>query len=187
MSELHSRWKVGASLLALLAAAALGDESAFAARLLTAEVEVDGKLVLRTSYADDGTANRSAVWRYLGREPGMAETAKIQPDEANPDRARLTGNIAIRIHHGGGSVVLAKATELQLVRIGSPNDRWYLPADEVERIAAANGIPRNAPMGAPAATFWLAIVALLAVLVLALVLLAWVMWPRSRAALADRG
>lgn len=187
MSELHFRMKVGVSLLALLAAVAQGGESAFAARLLTAEVEVDGQLVLRTSYTDDGTANRSTVWRYLGREPSMAETAKIQADEAHPEQARLTGDIVIRIHHGGGSIVLGNTTELQLVRIGSPNDRWYLPAAEVERIAAANGIPPPVAPGAPSATLWLGILCGLSVLILAVALLAWSMWPRPGAGLAERG
>lgn len=176
-----------ATCLVMVAAALFADQpTACAARLLTAEVEVDGKLVLRTAYTDDGTANRSTVWRYLGREPGMTETAKIQADEANPQQARLNGDIVIRIHHGGSPIVQAETTKLQLVRIGSPNDRWYLAAAEVERIAAANGIPRPVASGSPSATFWLGIIGGLAVLVMALVLLLWIMWPRSRVALAER-
>ena len=140
MSELRCRWKVGVSLLALLAAAALADESAFAARLLTATVEVDGQLVLQTAYSDSGTEKPATVWRYLAGEPGWAETAKIQADEAEPQRARLKGNIVIRIQHVDRQIVQANASELELVRIGLPGDRWFLPETEVERLAAASGI-----------------------------------------------
>jgi hypothetical protein len=53
----------------------------------------------------------------------------------------LSGNIVIRILHVDRPIVQATATELELTRIGSPGDRWFLPESEVERIAAANGIP----------------------------------------------
>lgn len=173
-----------ATCLIMTAAALFADHPpAYAARLLAAEVEVDGKLVLRASYTDSGAENGPTVWRYLAGEPGWAETAKIQPDEADPQRAHLKGNIVIRIQHVDRPIVQASASELALVRIGSPGDRWFLPEAEVERIAADNGIPPPTVVHSPRATLGLAIAGGLALLGLALVLLVFVLWPRPRTAL----
>jgi len=180
MSKLHFfRPNVGVSLLALLAAALAG-ESAFAARLLTATVEVDGKLVLQTAYDDNGTEKAATVWRYLAGEPSWAETAKIRPDEADPQRAQLNGNIVIRIQHVDRPIVQATASELELVRIGSPGDRWFLPDAEVERLAAASGIGRPTASSAFGGPMWPWIVGGLAAMVAVLALLALVARPRSR-------
>ena len=182
MSELHFRRKVGVALLALLIAAALSGESAYAARLLKAEVEVDGQIVLQTAYSDSGREKPATVWRYLAGEPGWAETAKIVADEADPQRARLKGNIVIRIQHGGSPVVQATASELELMRIGSPGDRWFLPEAELERVAAANGIQPPLARRIPDGGMLIALVAGMAAMVTIAGVLAWIVWPRKRVA-----
>jgi hypothetical protein len=145
--------------LAAAAFSLVACQSAWAARLLKAEIEVDGKVVLQTAYSDRGTESPATVWRYLGDEPGWADTAMIQPNESDPQRARLVGNIVIRVQHGGSPLVEARASELELIRVGSPNDRWYLPEAEVERIAAANGIgpPSNSSKSPLHVGMWLAV------------------------------
>jgi hypothetical protein len=35
---------------------------------------------------------------------------------------------------------MAKSAELRLIRADSSSDKWFLPAEEVERLAQANGI-----------------------------------------------
>ncbi|HEX5104848.1 MAG TPA: hypothetical protein VFV87_13600 [Pirellulaceae bacterium] len=67
MSESRCRRTIYVSVLALSAGAALTGETVSAARLLKAEIEVDGKLVLQTAYSDDGTEQVATVWRYLAR------------------------------------------------------------------------------------------------------------------------
>lgn len=119
---------------------------AFAARLLTATVQLDGQTVLQSKYQDDdswGTPPGPAtVWRYLGKEPIWVEQgAQIQADAADPVRAKLRGNVVVRVQHVDRLIVEAKADELTLVRANPSSENWYLPADEVERLAQANGIP----------------------------------------------
>jgi hypothetical protein len=41
--------------------------------------------------------------------------------------------------------VEAKASELILIRADPSSDKWFLAADEVERLAEANGIPGVPP------------------------------------------
>jgi hypothetical protein len=38
-------------------------------------------------------------------------------------------------------IVEAKATELTLIRADPSGDQWFIPVEEVERLAQANGIP----------------------------------------------
>src|SRR5688572_2999138 len=85
----------------LVAAAVLGaGTTASAARLLTATVELDGRVVLRTHYADDARPPAGLVWRYLGREPGFAAVAAVPADPADPLRAALRGDVVVRVLHG---------------------------------------------------------------------------------------
>lgn len=132
-------------LLAVLIVLGAG-RPASAARALTATVEVDGRIVLQTFYTDDGLQPPERVWRLLGREPGHATTAAIPADAADPSRAALRGDLVVRIRHVDRTIVEAKASELTLVRAEPSGDRWFLPGEEVERVAHANGIPRPSPL-----------------------------------------
>jgi hypothetical protein len=167
-------------LLAGVATVLVAGQSAFGARLLKATIEVNGQPVLETAYSDRGTESPETVWRYLGSEPGWVETAKIEPDPKNLQRARLEGEIVIRVTHGGQQVVEGRATKLELIRFGSPNDRWFLPESEVERLAAANGIAQPAQGASLNGPVWLWLIGGLAAIVVAVGLLAWIAWPRGR-------
>jgi len=118
---------------------------ASAARLLTATVKLNGQTVLQSTYPDNdywGAPPAATVWRYLGKEPMSVEKAtRIEADAADPLRAKLRGDLLIRILHVGRLIVEAKADELTLVRTDPESDKWFLPADEVERLAQANRIP----------------------------------------------
>jgi hypothetical protein len=120
--------------------------SAFAARLVTAVVQLDGQTVLRSTYQDDdfwGTPPGAAtVWRYLGQEPMWVEKGgQVTADAAEPAQAKLKGSLVIRLQHVDRLIVEAKAAELTLTRADPSSDKWFLPAEEVERLAQANGIP----------------------------------------------
>src|SRR5262249_30193633 len=58
-----------------------------------------------------------------------------------PTQAKLRGNLVIRLLHVDRLIVEAKAAELTLIREGPSSDKWFLSAEEVERLAQANGIP----------------------------------------------
>lgn len=113
-----------------------------AARLLTATVECDGLLVLRTAYQDDGRQAAGAVWQYLGRKPLWSEGATtIVADTADPRQATLQGNLVIRLQHGDRTIVAARADTLRLARTDTSSQDWFLAPGEVERIGRDNGLP----------------------------------------------
>src|SRR5262245_13760250 len=117
---------------------------ASAARLLTATIKLNGQTVLQATYPDNdywGAPPAATVWRYLGKEPMSVEKAQIQADAADPLQATLRGDLVIRILHVDRLIVEAKATEVTLIRTSPASDKWILPAEEVERLAQANGIP----------------------------------------------
>lgn len=147
------------------------DSSAFGARLLSATVQLDGQTVLQTSYQDDdmwsAPPGAATVWRYLSKKPLSAEkVVQLEVDNSKPLQAKLQGTLVIRMQHVNRVIVEAKATELTLIRADPASDQWYLPVDEVERLAQANGIP-----GLPSATLfqfastWLGLTAAAAVVV----------------------
>jgi hypothetical protein len=120
--------------------------SAFAARLVSAIVQLDGQTVLSSTYQDDdfwgAPPGGATVWRYLGKEPMWAEkTVRVTGEAAEPLRAKLKGILVIRLQHVDSPIVEAKASELTLIRADPSSDKWFLPAEEVERLAEANGIP----------------------------------------------
>lgn len=119
--------------------------SALAARLLKATVVLDGKVVMHSAYTDnDWVQNEDAAtaWRYLGKEPEWVENeVLVRPEAADPLQAKLRGSLVIRIQHTDCRIVEGKATELALIRTGRSSTKWFLPGEEVERLAQANGIP----------------------------------------------
>jgi hypothetical protein len=126
--------------------------SAFAARLVRATVQLDGQTVLHSTYQDDdfwgAPPGAATVWRYLGKEPMWVENGvQFTADAAEPLRVKLKGDLVIRLQHRD-LIGEAKASELTLIRADASSDKWFLPVDEVERIALANGIP-NVP-----SSFW---------------------------------
>jgi hypothetical protein len=139
------RQRLAVSLLGVWLWLAMGS-SAFAARLLSATIQLNGQTVLHATYQDDdfwgAPPGAATVWRYLGKEPLWVEKGpQVQADAADPLLAKLRGNLVIRLQHVDRLIVEAKAAELTLIRAGPSSDRWFLPADEVERLAQANGIP----------------------------------------------
>ena len=120
--------------------------SAFGARLLTAIVQLDGQTVLSSKYQDDDfwghPPGPAIVWRYLGKEPMWTEEPmRITADAAEPLQAKLKASLVIRVQHVDHLIVQAKASELTLIRTDISSDRWFLPPEDVERLAQANGIP----------------------------------------------
>jgi hypothetical protein len=144
-SIVRKRQRLAVSLLGVWLWLAMGN-SAFAARLLSATVELNGQTVLHSQYQDDdfwgAPPGAATVWRYLGKEPLWVEKgAQLHADAADPLRAKLRGNLVIRLQHVDRLIVEAKAADLTLIRAGPSSDKWFLPAEEVERLAQANGIP----------------------------------------------
>ena len=116
--------------------------SALAARLLRATVELDGDVVLQSTYTSPDTSAAATVWRYLSGESSRTEASpKVEADLDNPLRADLQGAIVISVRHVDRVIVEAKASQLTLIRAQPTSDNWFLPQEEVERLAQANGIP----------------------------------------------
>ena len=158
--------------------------SAFAARLVSATIELDGQTVLSSTYEDDdfwgAPPGAATVWRYLGKEPMWAEKpVRVTADAAEPLQAKLKGALVIRLQHVHSLIVQAKASELTLIRAAPSSDKWFLPAEEVERLAKANGIPGlPSPSLFPRASIWLGLC--LAAVVLAGSIRAWLLIRRRQ-------
>jgi hypothetical protein len=135
--------------------------SAFAARLVTAVVQLDGQTVLSSKYQDNdfwgAPPGPAVVWRYLGKEPMWAEEpVLVTADAAQRLEAKLKGSLDIRLQHVNHLIVQAKASELTLIRANPSSDKWFLPTEEVERLALANGIPGlRSPSHSQEANTWL--------------------------------
>jgi hypothetical protein len=120
--------------------------STFAARLVSATVQLNGQTVLHSTYQDEdfwgAPPGAATVWRYLRKEPLWVEPgAQVQADATDSLQAKLRGLLIIRLQHVNRLIVDAKAAELTLIRTAPSSDKWFVPAEEVERLAQANGIP----------------------------------------------
>jgi hypothetical protein len=118
---------------------------AFAARLVTATFQRDGQTVLRSTYQDNdfwgAPPGAATVWRYLGKEPMWVEKGvQVAADAAEPLQAKLKGSLVIRLQHVDRLIVEAKADDITLIRADPSSQKWFLPTEEVERLAQANGI-----------------------------------------------
>jgi hypothetical protein len=97
-------------LLAFGFMAALSPISANAARLIkvriyTTDSDTEQKEILRGHTGDNGKADADTVWTYLGRirfGPKQCRNGfKIVPDEDNPDRVTIHGEIRIDVSYSG--------------------------------------------------------------------------------------
>ncbi len=149
--------------------------SALAARFLTAIFQVDGQTVLESAYEDDDwfgpPPGAQVVWRYLAKEPlGVERKSLISVDRADPLKAKLRGHVVIRIQHVDRLIIERETSELRLIRTTPSSERWFVPTEEVERVA--KGLP---PPNDPR-------LLLSVVLVLVTVIAAWLMyrmWAQS--------
>ena len=124
-----------------------GPSAAFAARIGTIEIRVDGKVLLRGSTHDNGAPPPSVVWRYLSRPTGLDELrpepgVEIVPDAGDPLRATLKGKIVVEVQFAGK----AEVSELRLVR-KSPSAGWSVAEEDVARMA--NGMNLSTVPGLP--------------------------------------
>src|SRR5690606_17183465 len=120
---------VAAPLVAVL----LASPSAMAARIVTAQFDVDGERVLETYYSDDGYPTPHEVLWYLATRPGSIgdEGAKITPLADNPLVAELSGDVVVTLRNARGII---RTDKLRLIRDSADEDHWYLPRDELQRV-----------------------------------------------------
>jgi hypothetical protein len=178
-----------AVLLTLVLWLLVGD-STLAARLLHATVELDGEVVLSSSYTSPDSAAAATVWRYLSQESYHTEISpKVELDSADPLRANLHGSIVICIRHVERVIVEAKATELTLIRAQPTSDQWFLPQGEIERLAQSNGIP-DPPVVDPSMfelLWWLVPLAVVGLLIATVLVMAlWLLSRSKRIRARDR-
>jgi hypothetical protein len=147
------------------------DVPAYAARLLKGTVERDGKVVLTTHFSDDGKSSPEELWNRLRGDDCRWQ---IESEEVaiEPSWATVEGALAIRIYHGGTPLFEARASKISL-RGPPEGDEWFLPADEFDRISAANGIANVRPASAKVfAPLWIIAGGFLLLVVVVLVFLA---------------
>ena len=129
--------------LALIFGALVDPAPAFARRVVTFEILVEGKLALRGTMGDDGGVRANQVWQYLNelrfevpdpitvnpaeRVPGDFE---IRPKTGNPLRATLKGPVRVFCRYGGDVTVKS----LELIRTNSEDNWWRIAPSEIERL-----------------------------------------------------
>jgi hypothetical protein len=115
--------------------------TAHARRLVEFEILLDGKLILRAHWGDEGEGP-DIVWGYLKtlkfklpekeyirEKERPAKDFTVAPDKNDPLRATLKGKIRIFARYGGDVTV----NTLELVRDKKDSQEWRLSAKEVER------------------------------------------------------
>lgn len=110
-------------------------------RLLTMEVYEDDQLVLRTKFDVPDSEGPSGFWRRAGEAPFASDeqVARVEADDDNPLRARLTGAVRVRILHVDRVLTSASVTDCELARNSPDSLGWYLPEKEVQRATQAAG------------------------------------------------
>ena len=120
---------------------------AFANRIISAKISVDGKTVLIASDADNGDAPMAAVWRrFSTMEFKLAEgQPPVTPDDDDPLHATLKGNVEISLNDGGSHV--AKVGVLHLFRSDEKSGWSVFPADVeiTAKLAGYETIPPWSP------------------------------------------
>lgn len=122
-----------------LAAATLGSCLPPGQRLCSLEVVRGDAVVLETNFDVSDSKGIAAIWDEAGEVPFASPVVKITPSEQDPTRARLEGEVVVRISH---STVLGevKLIDLQLIRSDAFATDWRLPRAEIQRAKAAAGL-----------------------------------------------
>jgi hypothetical protein len=156
--------------------------SANAARIITAQFDVDGERVLETYYSDDGYPTPHEVLWYLATPPNNIsdESVQISPLADNPLAAELTGEVVVTLRNGKANF---RVDKLRLIRNSAEENNWYLPRAELERVESqvppTRAVQRPTSSGAFARLGWLGGIVLLGLLAISVVVM---FLPRERRA-----
>src|SRR5262245_5697894 len=112
---------------------------AWALRVISISVELDGKVVLSGDWGDSGYASPYLVWRYLRTAPlRPVQGFAVKPDPERPFEAVIRGKIRVKVQYGAE----AGASELKLERNNKFEEQWLIDSKWVEE---------NGPPGDPVA------------------------------------
>jgi hypothetical protein len=105
------------------------------------EVYQNDQLVLRTTFDAPDREGPADLWLRAGAEPFASDeqVARVEADEVNRLRARLTGSVRINIMHVDHLMTSASLTNLVLLRSTPASLKWYLAPEEVQRAKRAAG------------------------------------------------
>ncbi len=104
-------------------------------RLLHVEYRQGDQVVLTTYYEDPDARRAPDVRTYLATRPIMCEDVSgVIPATADPLRAVLGGPVQIEVLHANTSLRTEQLEDLTLVRDDAVDHRWYLPAEQLERL-----------------------------------------------------
>ncbi len=111
-------------------------------KLLTLEIHQAEAIVLETHFDAADTSTTSELWDASGERPVSTQLASpaLQPTDADPLRAQLSGPVEIRLVHVDHLEARASLKNLTLVRSSPTADDWRLPATEIQRAKKASGL-----------------------------------------------
>lgn len=132
-----------------LAAFLVATNIAFAARIVTVEILIDGEEVMGIARTDLGE-DHATMWQYLKADRFSVERDfEVPALEEDPLKAVLIGKLEMRLVYGNSDIAArAQMDQLTLVRRTADSDEWFLDPADVDRTMALAGLripPRVAP------------------------------------------
>jgi hypothetical protein len=100
-------------------------------RLLKAEIELDGKVILATSFGVPDGWDPASAWRRL-RKVGF-EATDPAATASLASAPQLKGRVRIALRHAGAAFAVVAVGELRLEVDASAPHRWRIAPHEVER------------------------------------------------------
>lgn len=102
-------------------------------RLLKGEVELDGDLVLETSFGVSDSLDRGGAFRSLAGK-SFQETPKWKPPSGSPSVVDLKGALRIRLIHVTTPFATVVTTKLTVVVDAKSKGEWVIPENELKRL-----------------------------------------------------
>jgi hypothetical protein len=126
---MHALGKTARLLVLIVTVSGVASPPCFAARHVPITVSVDGKVVIKAGWGDNGEPDADTVWRYLQNiKLQPADAAHIEAERENPLQGALRGDVIINVGYGGR----AEVSTLKFVR-ATENAPWQIAPADVER------------------------------------------------------
>jgi len=133
------RLPILAAVLTLAGLFALGCGLPPGQKVLTFEVEQNGKLLLATTFDASDSLSVDDLWKEATEVPfeTKSTSAQLQPTANDPLLAELTGRVQVRLIHVDTLESEAKLLGMRLQRPSAESQAWSLADDQVARVLHA--------------------------------------------------
>ena len=105
------------------------------ATITEVKYRLEGKSVARMMYSGRGEWGPDKYWKLLGDEPMFASENKLVPDQPDGKVATLRGKVKVSIMVRSTIIGIVDCENLKLIRKNAKSTSWYLPKEEMKRLA----------------------------------------------------